>query len=740
VTTGVLDKTVNQLAKSERQQQQKLQNQISQLKSSIGTSSGLSRKQRQMLASSNPYMSGFSQQSRGPNNFNSSVVSTDPRFSWISRNTASTMGQPGTFDTPFAQREEAIHRAREKEEIMRELHANMKDLNDEDPMDPASRNKRLKTGIREGVYASEAKSVSDMLTAWDKFTINRAFPGVSVSPYVNNMCILPLPTGTFKTSLALSTCYSITAGASQPLGTNTYTVIMFCPSLSSYLGPGGGGLIGATTRLAGYVIYQTNSLNSSMTAATFSDSSYALPASQLYGSDFSSIGTGGFVWSCAQHIRLITPQANLVGSCYKGMITLAQLGSGLTQQNLIQDATVTATGAYENTLRSAVQDPALVMDINANAVNVGSSRAYPECENEVISYIVYQTPAISVTSGASTPFTLILNMEGNFVYYPKATDPIALNVGTQESRPAVQDANMRHSYVSQTMSSLGMRDIADSNIFKSAWNGVSDWMTSMLPKAVGSGLKWLDNRVTGGAVQSFDTKVLGGAVQHSLGLKTDREEQTEDFLKQLENLKMSDAFGPSRATSMFNGGSANMQSSVAMKPYQPAPTNGLVPKSDFVYWFHQLDEVLARRRGTVGQTVYLDQISSWVNSELDWYDSQPDWVDEFHVRPIPELSPDKRRSIEKIFQRDNLGKRCVVIPTLRKIEDTLDNQDNSVWGYRNLEKPSLEEHPEPLSPTRKVLVVNDQQDKCAESFEELDTVTGKNEFKLIDLPLRKVKE
>ena len=648
VTTTELNKTANQLAKSERKAQNSLQNQISQLKSSLAQTkqsvnqtlnnsnlvSGISRRQRrEMKRSQNPYLSNpayslYQSQYRPPDYALKSILNSNDRVPPLFRGVADQ---------------------------------NSTTMNAEDPMDPASRNNRRKAPISEGTYTTEAKSVSDMLSAWDKFTINRAFPGMCVSPYVNNMTILPLPTGTFKTSIAIANCYSTATASSVPLGTNTYTVLMFCPSLSSYLGPGTVGYLGATTRVSGMLVYQANSLSSTMVPNSFTDINVALPASSLYGSDFTSIGTGGYVWACSSHLRLITPQANLVGSCYKGMVTLAQLGPGLTIQNLIQDAVVTSTGAYENTLRSSVSDPALVMDINANSTTSGSgSRAFPECENEVVSYIVYQTPAISVTTGSTTPFTLICNLEGNFVYYPKATDPIAFNIGQDEAKPTTQDSNLRHSVVSQTMSNLNTKDVADSGVFKSVWNNVSGWLGSVLPKAIGSGAKWLDNRFTGGAVQSFDNNILGGSLQHSLGLKTAQEEQADDFLRQLHELKVTTPFTASRASSMFSGGTANMQSSVHSR-HIPTVSNGLVPKADFVYWFRQLDEVMRRRRGTTGQVIFLDTVATWLENEMEWFESQPDWVDEDHLLTHYHQidgSPDKRPKIKLTYNQLDNGTEC----------------------------------------------------------------------------------
>jgi hypothetical protein len=295
----------------------------------------------------------------------------------------------------------------------------------------------------------------------------------------------------------------------------------------------------------------------------------------------------------------------------------------------------------------------------------------------------------------------------------------------------------------------------------------------MLPKAVGSGLKWLDNRFTGGAVQSFDTKVLGGAVQHSLGVKTDREEQTEDFLKQLEALKFDNAFAPGRASSMFNGGTANMQSSSLTKPYVPLKSNGLVPKADFVYWFHQLDEVLARRRGTVGQTTYLDAVSSWVDAELEWFDSQPDWVDEYHTRPFALLDChlDKRQINEDFNEPDSPEetKKGVMIPAPRQFKDLPSRKDipvrpnKELWPLKVVEKTPYEIYAQKIAhtadtsrfeaykayeqyraqPISEAEATNSQTEvipcpqEKAESFEAVDALTGRDEFSIHEAPLRK---
>lgn len=294
---------------------------------------------------------------------------------------------------------------------------------------------KKKTGIQEGKYWQEAASGDDMFTAWDLFTLNRFAPASTASPYVNNMTLTPVPTGTFRNSFSISSCYNSGTGVSAPLGTAAYTVIMYCPSLSSWGGGPGGSFFPATTRLGGFIIYQSVDLSATVSPPLFATTNFAYSSVQLYGSDFSSFASGGFVWSGQIDFRIVCPAANLTGAVYKGAMTFNQLGASPTLGNLLQNSQYVSTGEYEASVRSAVVEPALIEDITATLpVLTSTGKEYQGADNEVVSYLIYQTPVQSITTGATT-FSLIANQRGNFAYYPKTTDPLAFSLGQQFSKP-----------------------------------------------------------------------------------------------------------------------------------------------------------------------------------------------------------------------------------------------------------------------------------------------------------------
>jgi hypothetical protein len=43
---------------------------------------------------------------------------------------------------------------------------------------------------------------------------------------------------------------------------------------------------------------------------------------EIYGSDCTGFATSGFIWSAEMMVRTLAPAANMVGSYYKGCVTL----------------------------------------------------------------------------------------------------------------------------------------------------------------------------------------------------------------------------------------------------------------------------------------------------------------------------------------------------------------------------------------------------------------------------------
>lgn len=89
---------------------------------------------------------------------------------------------------------------------------------------------------------------------------------------------------------------------------------------------------------------------------------------EIYGSDCTGFAQAGFIWSAEMAVRTLGPAANLVGTYYKGVVTLGQLAassSGLSIQDLIEISQESGTHSYDQVLRSSV--------VNHDVVFSGSS-------------------------------------------------------------------------------------------------------------------------------------------------------------------------------------------------------------------------------------------------------------------------------------------------------------------------------------------------------------------------------
>jgi len=462
--------------------------------------------------------------------------------------------------------------------------------------------------IAEGVKPSQPVGINDMLSAWDKFTINRAYPGTCDAPYLNNMTVMPLPTGCFSISKAISSIYSLTTSAAATPGSSDYVVVMWCPSLSSYQGPGGSGSMSNSTRLGGLVALQTNTLSDGVNLTQFYNAARAFDCSSLYGSDFTAFASGGFVWASQLRLRILAPAANLVGSCYKGVVTLGQLATDLPISQLIQDATVTETGSYEQILRSAVIEPTLVEDINAK---VSTSVPYfPGADNEAVSYIVFQTAAASITTGAKMPYTLIAHMDGNFVYYPKANDTFAFSLTPQDRKgPAVFESK-RSDWVSELILPKVGSVISDPVKHSSIWDTL---------KSIGGGIaSAADDWLLGGRVKQLDDKYLGSRLQHSVGLQTSHDRDMEEIEKMMRDLRLDHGTTPARSV-------ATSRTSTYLTLANTK--DELVPKDDFLRYFGQLDAICSQYRGLPSQTLALTPFFALVRQYLVWYQTAPAWID-----------------------------------------------------------------------------------------------------------------
>jgi hypothetical protein len=468
--------------------------------------------------------------------------------------------------------------------------------------------------ITQGQYFSQPLNIKQMLSDWDLFTVARAFPGSVNAPYLNNMTVMPLPTGTFSISRAFSTAGNTAATpAAETIGTQTYVAVFFCPALSSFFGPNGTGNLSNSTRVGGFGMFQTSTISTAVNLGVFYQNAYAQSCVGLYGSDFSSFASGGYVFSGQLKLRILAPQANLVGSCYKGTITAAQMRQNPTVSQLIQNSTSTSTGEYEQVLRSSVIEPNLVEDIT-EAMTTTAPNA-KGADNETISYIIYQSAAQSITTGTNMTYNLIAHMDGNFVYYPNPTDTFSYALTPPERKGNAVFETPKRSWVSEIVAPLTNTVVDNSKKYSSAWASVKN--------VVGKGISWLDDKLTGGAIKGLDDSLFGSALQHSVGLKTAQDKQLDEFERMLTILKSDHGTAPSRSAYSNYSTGANLLSA---HEYH-LPVSSMVPKDDYVYYFNQLAAITRRFRGTISQTEAFAPFLTLVEETLDWYNSAPDYID-----------------------------------------------------------------------------------------------------------------
>lgn len=133
-----------------------------------------------------------------------------------------------------------------------------------------------------------AKEEMKQLVSDEKlFLAAKHAPGRFKAPFVTASGKSNLSTSTLKTTLTLNQVYdSQSIPVLQPIGTNDYLVIMFCPVMSVYYGGGGTGQIPSTSKIGGMWMRQIST--SSQDVALFSNfwtvNRGAQTMSTLYGS------------------------------------------------------------------------------------------------------------------------------------------------------------------------------------------------------------------------------------------------------------------------------------------------------------------------------------------------------------------------------------------------------------------------------------------------------------------------
>lgn len=146
----------------------------------------------------------------------------------------------------------------------------------------------------------EQPKLKAVMTAWDEMQVAKNFPGLHNVPYVAGMNVTNLPTTTFSVSQTVSDANVYGSAPVVPLGSAPYTIIMWCPSMTAFLGPGGAGGIPTVDKIGGMVIKQIEAADMTtqwITRGIFGELLSAQSMTEVYGSDLMGFSSGGYVFA-----------------------------------------------------------------------------------------------------------------------------------------------------------------------------------------------------------------------------------------------------------------------------------------------------------------------------------------------------------------------------------------------------------------------------------------------------------
>lgn len=337
------------------------------------------------------------------------------------------------------------------------------------------RNDKRKKRTKNPTLGSSKLVLADL----DKMLIAKVYPGEINAPYVAGMNTQPLPTLKFKVATSLSTATNPVT-TNQPLGTNEYVVIMFCPVLTALRGMGGANQFSTSTKLGGLYTYQTDSTGGSIGMFEFGDDRYGFSMVESYGSDAQGFSEHGFVWSSKLELALIAPNANVVGKAFHGRVTLGQfyehgVWKGITVDQMIKiaDSIEDIQQDHKFCLQAAVNNHDVVFSNEHHMNDIGE-----EYMAEYVEYLVIQKAAASISTGAKMEYSFIGEFSGNAVFWPNAFDSLANNLYRINTKVPTKQSNNRNgmlTHLADRISNTNWSSLAP------AWSGVK------------SAVSWLSN-------------------------------------------------------------------------------------------------------------------------------------------------------------------------------------------------------------------------------------------------------
>lgn len=238
------------------------------------------------------------------------------------------------------------------------------------------------------------------------------------------------PSGEASAAVSLRNGFSLNSAtkpqntAAVSLGVFDYTLIMFCPILSHLAVNDANSSINGL-QPSGLVVVATSTLTENISVNEFFGTTNAgnspsglaahLSMTNVYGYT-SDANLESFVYASKLDCRFVIPKANLTGTMFQGKLRLGQLFSSndttgaqfIQLDDLIRGAdTISAMQTGFSLQSSIVNDYLLTHTLKAGTDSFTSYLKDVDLGAEVIDYVILQQPAINITTGANSVFSLI---------------------------------------------------------------------------------------------------------------------------------------------------------------------------------------------------------------------------------------------------------------------------------------------------------------------------------------------
>ena len=293
----------------------------------------------------------------------------------------------------------------------------------------------------------------DLLNDLDLMTLAKRFPGTFDAPYVAGMNTTPLATIQASTGFTLTEA-SVGGGARASLGTNSYTLLMYAPSIASLDHPTHAAFLPRETRISGLSVSQHNDTTGVISAKYFWHTNTATPLETISGSNMDVFAEKGFPWASKITLEVVAPNATIAGRMWKGRIMYGQLfdqsipnnaqttwadggGKSISIEKLINLSQEIELGEDNKfSLQSAVVNNNLAYNQivsypHANTPNEASLARYldvPGAGAEIIEYCIIVNAAMSLTDSSLIPFRFASEVNSNYVFWPEIDDAIINNL------------------------------------------------------------------------------------------------------------------------------------------------------------------------------------------------------------------------------------------------------------------------------------------------------------------------